>query len=200
MNTKRITSLTRNAVLGGVLIPAMMANQLGGVPFTLTPDRLTVTGTPTQLYTGSGSGIGGGVYSTPTFSPIAAPPPLRSTAQTVSNAVTGQLKFEQITALASQALAAFGKNTSTQISGLTVKTVQPSNAYSGYGNAGTPNQSAATYPAYAANNGAGANAVNGVTGIFDGIASSFGVSSTVLLLGAGVGIYLLLKEPPRRSR
>ncbi len=46
--------------------------------------------------------------------------------------------------------------------------------------------------------GVGASAVNTANGFFDGIASSFGISTTTMFILGGIGTYLLLKTPPKR--
>ncbi len=174
-----------------------VGNQLGGVPFNLTSDTTVLPGQIPR----STSGVGlSSIYTSPTFDLPTPPAFPGSTVQSISNTVTGQLKFDQIAALISQGISAFGKNPSQQISGLTVKTVQPAQVnYQPYGSGGlTPEQQAAILAQQQYQSGAGANAAKGVAGLFDGIAQSFGISSTTLFIGLGIGAYLLLREPPKR--
>lgn len=149
-----------------------------------------------------GSGIGGSSSPTVIFTPP-PPPPLRttSTVQTIANQVNQRLNLDQIFALGSQAIAAWGKNPTQQIGGLTVQTISP--AQTGY----APQQTAAPQYQQLPNgqvllpNGqvmtpgqtVGTGAASAIDGVF-----SF-VQNNLLLVGAlAVGGILLFKQPPGR--
>ena len=105
--------------------------------------------------------------------------------------------FNSSVGLLSQALSAFGRRESTQItgSGSVQAIIQPQSQPS-YGQAGLVQQQ--PIQQYAQAGGVGASAVNTATGFLDGIASSFGISTTTFMLLAAGGIYLLFKPAPSR--
>lgn len=103
--------------------------------------------------------------------------------------------FSSAIGLASQAIGAWGKNNTTQISanqGNVAALPTP------YGSAGTTTQQAAINQAQLnQSGGVGASAVQTGASFFDGLAQSFGIStSTLMLLGIG-GAYLLFRTPPK---
>lgn len=112
-------------------------------------------------------------------------------------------KFETIfngaLSIGSQIIGAFGKNQTTQV---VANKGQVTALQTPYGSAGTVNtqaqaEAAAAAAAAANNAGAGALAVNAGSSFFDGLAKSFGIStSTLMLLGIG-GAYLLFRTPPK---
>lgn len=166
-------------------------NQLGGGFF----DFQSVFGTPNTS-----------TFSTPNFNPNVFTPTSGATSssnsgtsvwQQIANQTQGQLRFDTITGLISQTLAGILPKPNTQIGGLTVQTVQPPNVNNGYGTGGLV-PTGYIPPTSQNPNGIGTQAVDTTKGLFDSIASSFNISTTMLFIGLGFGAYLLLKEPPRR--
>lgn len=112
-------------------------------------------------------------------------------------------KFETIfngaLSVGSQIIAAFGKNQTTQVVSNKGQVSALPTPYGTAGNVNTQTQAEAAAAAAAANNnaGAGAKAVNLGSSFFDGLAASFGIeTSTLMLLGIG-GAYLLFRTPPK---
>lgn len=138
-------------------------------------------------------------YQTPTFQPNYQTPTFQPVGTNQSSLKLDNI-FDSSVGLASQLITAFGRNPNQQITGSSSvqALVAPQQNFTPYGSAGqqpTPQQYAA---AQMQNGGVGASAVNTATGFLDGIAQSFGISTTVLmLLGVG-GAYLLFRQPPSR--
>ena len=109
--------------------------------------------------------------------------------------------FNTGASLASQIIASLGKRETTQIAnvGGKVTTVQP--AQTPYGSAGqisAAQQQANAQTQALQTGGVGAQAVGVGAGLFDGIAQSFGIStSTLMLLGIG-GFALYMMKSPRK--
>ncbi len=108
--------------------------------------------------------------------------------------------------LASQIISAFGRNPNQQIltgSGSLVPITQQPQNQNSYGTGGqlSPPELAAhdaEQAEIARKKGLGTGAVDTAKGFVEEIAKSFGISSTMLLVGVGVGWYLLQKEPKKR--
>jgi hypothetical protein len=100
--------------------------------------------------------------------------------------------------LASQLISAFGRRESTQITGSpNVQAIVSPGQVTPYGQAGLL-PPAQLQPFNPAAGGVGAGALSTATGFLDGIAQSFGISTTMLALFGAAGIYLLFRTPPRR--
>lgn len=181
----------------GVINPTfrnVRSGQLGGAfdILNVKPPELTTsfftsqTPKPANNATPYQSGYSG--YSTPTFQP----------AQQSGSSLKLNNVFDTSAGLVSQIVSAFGRNQSQQITGSSnVQALVAPQPATPYGSAGqqSPLQTQTQYPQAG---GVGASAVNTATGFLDGIAASFGISTTVLmLLGVG-GAYLLFKSPPSR--
>ncbi len=113
--------------------------------------------------------------------------------------------FNSSVGLISQALSAWGRNPTQQITGSSTVQALIAPAPAGYnGSAGLP-QSSPELIAYRAElarrqeeEGAGKTAYKAGTGILDSLAKSFNVSTTTLLLGGAAAALLLFKKPPTR--
>jgi len=99
----------------------------------------------------------------------------------------------------SQYLTAYGRNPTTQISpsGQITGIANP-NLIAGYNAQIATTQALAPYQGNQPGGGVGNQAINTASNFLDGIAASFGVSTSTLVIFGSLGIYLLLREPPRR--
>lgn len=109
-------------------------------------------------------------------------------------------KFETIfngaLSVGSQIIAAFGKNQTNQITSNKGQISALQTPYGTAGNVNTAQQQAQTQ-ASQTSGGVGSQAVSTGASFFDGLAASFGIStSTLMLLGIG-GAYLLFRTPPK---
>ena len=114
-------------------------------------------------------------------------------------------KFENIfnssVSLASQLISALGKNPNTQITntGGRVSPIQTP-----YGSAGTvSNQQQKenqAQPPPSKDDGAGKKGVDALSTAIEGLANSFGLSTTTFALVVAGGVYLLFKKPPTGRR
>jgi hypothetical protein len=143
------------------------------------------------------------VFKTPTFSPA----PTFTTAPQRQSGTSLHLNeiFQGGLGVFSQFLAGRSKNPTAQIltgSGAFRPIEQATgsgNPTYGTGGISPEQQAAAINLAAAQTGGVGASAVNTAAGFLDGLAQSFGISTTTLtLLGIG-GAYLLFRTPPKRK-
>lgn len=110
-------------------------------------------------------------------------------------------KFETIfngaLSIGSQIIGAFGKNQTTQVVANKGQVTALQTPYGSAGNVNTQQQQIQQQQLQTNTGGVGANAVQTGASFFDGIAQSFGIStSTLMLLGIG-GAYLLFRTPPK---
>lgn len=140
-------------------------------------------------------------YQTPTYQPSSQTfsQPSSGTSLRLNNV------FDSSVGLASQLISAFGRNPNQQITGSnSVQALVAPQQTAGYGTAGQKTAEQAAFAeqqrlaALRGTDGAGKKAVETATSFLDGIAESFGISTTTLAIGGAIGAYLLFKQPPKR--
>lgn len=144
-------------------------------------------------------------YQTPTYS---TPPTFSNNAGDSSFGAKTSLNLNTIfqggLGLASQFVSAFGKRDTQQITGSSsvqaLVAPQPSTGYNPQTTGLSPAQLAQQQAALLAQQQAGAakNLYGAGTGVLDSLASSFGISTTTLLLGGAVAVALYLRQPKKR--
>ncbi len=151
----------------------------------------------------TGTGIGGGFvnYKSPNYSPTPTFAP-----QKVGTSLKLNEIFQGGLGVFSQWIAGNSRNPTAQIltgGGAFRPIEQNTTSNPTYGTGGMPpeQQAAARLEAdriAVEKKRVGESAVDTTKGFLDGIAESFGISTTMLLIGAGVGYYLLNKEPSKK--
>jgi hypothetical protein len=159
-------------------------------PYSLTPDDLALSQTIFRVENGRGAEVGGGIPAP--YNPFSInnpPPPPPRISVVTTNAKPS--KVDSIFGIASQIIAGWSPNK-------TVQTADGQAPIYNVPNYQQPNVASSDYPTNLSNDGgAGAGVGKGLGEGFDGIIS-WATANPLIVVGVGVGAFLLFKQPPGR--